>query len=236
MEAFHAVRPLLSAEEGRKHLSSDPMDFFALCALYMIKAFNGNYSDTRCEVMREVSFEKTHAKLEAAEVSLKERDEELNSYKEALSAEEVKCHKLQEEKQTVVLEHVKSCNTLEAELEKLKHNHSSLAKDVEDTRSTKLEAVKRAEAAEAHAEEGDLFVGKESVVAVYGIVTRFHGDFPQLVDMYNQFKKAWPEAYFEGLSVDSPLAETPTEDIEVAGEGDEVAEEAADDKPHLKCL
>ncbi|GAA0163771.1 hypothetical protein LIER_19559 [Lithospermum erythrorhizon] len=37
MEAFHAVHPLLSAEEEQKNPSSDPMDAFALSALYMIK-------------------------------------------------------------------------------------------------------------------------------------------------------------------------------------------------------
>ncbi|GAA0172567.1 hypothetical protein LIER_26368 [Lithospermum erythrorhizon] len=37
MEVFHAVQPLLSSEEGRKHPSSDPMDAFALFSLYMIK-------------------------------------------------------------------------------------------------------------------------------------------------------------------------------------------------------
>ncbi|GAA0160812.1 hypothetical protein LIER_39109 [Lithospermum erythrorhizon] len=39
IEAFHAVRPLLSDEEGRKYPSSDPMDAFSLPALYMIRVF-----------------------------------------------------------------------------------------------------------------------------------------------------------------------------------------------------
>ncbi|GAA0157073.1 hypothetical protein LIER_14416 [Lithospermum erythrorhizon] len=66
-----------------------------------------------------MSFEKAKEDLEAAQVSLKERDEELNSCKEALSAEEVKCRKLQEEKQVMELEHVKRCSALEVDLEKL---------------------------------------------------------------------------------------------------------------------
>ncbi|GAA0165232.1 hypothetical protein LIER_20687 [Lithospermum erythrorhizon] len=183
----------------RKHPSSDPMDAFSLSALYMIK----------------VSSKKTHAELEAAQVCLNERDEELNSCKEALSAEEAKCHKLREEKQTMELEHVKSCSTLEAELEKLKRDQSSLGEDVEGSRSAVLAATTRAEEAEAHAaeakarlspvdeevaqqvaefkdsEEGDLFVGKESASAF--------NNFPPLAGMYNEFKKSWSAEYFEGL-------------------------------------
>ncbi|GAA0153590.1 hypothetical protein LIER_37702 [Lithospermum erythrorhizon] len=98
MEAFHAVHPLLSIEEGRKHLSSDPMDVFALLSMPIYACR---------ELMKEVWYEKTHAKLEATQVSLKERDEELNSYKEALSAEEVKYQNLQEEKLKLEAELVK---------------------------------------------------------------------------------------------------------------------------------
>ncbi|GAA0158105.1 hypothetical protein LIER_15215 [Lithospermum erythrorhizon] len=199
MEAFHVVRSLLSAEEGRKHPSSDPIDVFALFALYMTKALNANYAYTRREVMKEVSSEKTQ---KATQVSLKGKDEELNSCKEALSAEETKCHKLREEKQAMEFEHVKSCSTLEPKLEKLMRDQSSLAKDVEDSRSAVVAATVRAEEAEAHAaevearllrvdeevarrvakfkdsEEGDLFIGKESTTVVFGFVTKFLSDFP----------------------------------------------------------
>ncbi|GAA0154142.1 hypothetical protein LIER_12211 [Lithospermum erythrorhizon] len=90
------VHPLLSAEEGWKHPSSDPMDAFSLSTLYMIK-----YAATRREAMREISSEKTQADLESAQVSLKEREEELNSTKDALSAEKQRCKKLREEKQAM---------------------------------------------------------------------------------------------------------------------------------------
>ncbi|GAA0145443.1 hypothetical protein LIER_36130 [Lithospermum erythrorhizon] len=77
-------------------------------------------------------------------LSLKEREEELYSAKEALYAQELKCKQLQEEKQTMELNHAKNYSTLEAEMLKLKNDHSSLAKNVEDSRSTCLEATKRA--------------------------------------------------------------------------------------------
>ncbi|GAA0167019.1 hypothetical protein LIER_22046 [Lithospermum erythrorhizon] len=218
MEAFHVVRPLLLAEEGRKHPSSDPMDAFALSAFYMIKALNANYVYTRREVMKEVSSEKTQAKLKVAQVSLNERDEELNSCKEALSAEKVKRHKLQKEKQAMELEDVKSCNTLEAELEKLKPDQSSLAKDVEDTRSAKLEAIKKGEVVKARASE------------VETRLSQMDAEIDRRLRSLKIFKEAWPEPYFEGLFVDSHLAETPTENVEATREGDEVAEEAVDDE------
>ncbi|GAA0152063.1 hypothetical protein LIER_10637 [Lithospermum erythrorhizon] len=129
MEAFHMVHPLLSVEEGGKHNSSNPMDAFAFSALYMIKDLNANYAYTRRE----------------------EREEELNSAKKALSAEELKCNQLQEEKHAMELEHANRYNTLEAEMMKLKRDHSSLAKDVEDSRSASLEVTRRAEDAEARA-------------------------------------------------------------------------------------
>ncbi|GAA0166852.1 hypothetical protein LIER_21916 [Lithospermum erythrorhizon] len=127
------------------------------------------------ELLKDASSEKTQAELEVAHVSLIERGEELHSCKEALSAEE--------------------------------------AKYVEDTRSAKLEAINRAEVAEARAseaetrmsqmdaeiarrveefkdsEEGDLFVGKESATAVAEFLAKFSHDFPQLANMFNQFKK-----------------------------------------------
>ncbi|GAA0149301.1 hypothetical protein LIER_08515 [Lithospermum erythrorhizon] len=84
--------------------------------------------------MKEVSAEKTQEELEAAQVSLKEREEELNSAKEALSAMELKVKNLQEEKHAMELEHAKRYNILEAEMLKRKSDHSSLAKDVENSR------------------------------------------------------------------------------------------------------
>ncbi|GAA0145745.1 hypothetical protein LIER_05869 [Lithospermum erythrorhizon] len=200
------------------------MDTFALSALYMIKALNAQYVEIRREEMREISSEKTQPELEAAQVSLKEREEKLNSAKDALSAEQLKYQKLQEAKNTIKIEHVKRCRTLEAELEKLRSDQSSLAKDVEDSHSTRCEGIKKAKIAEARAskvetrlsqvyeevaqrvaefkdsEEGDLVVGKESAAVV---------------------------EYFEGLSVVTPLIEAPGENIEFAGEGGEVAERVA---------
>ncbi|GAA0157127.1 hypothetical protein LIER_14459 [Lithospermum erythrorhizon] len=126
------------------------------------------------------------------------------------------------------LDHVKRCNALEVNLEKLKRNQSTLAKDVEDSRSARLEAIKRAEVVEDRAlrsetllsqmdaelgrrveefkdsKEGDLFVGKESAATVAGFVAKFLGDFPQLADMLDQFKSEWPHEYCVGSSVGSP--------------------------------
>ncbi|GAA0161178.1 hypothetical protein LIER_39183 [Lithospermum erythrorhizon] len=178
MEAFQAVHLLLSAQEGRKHVSSDPMEAFALSTVYMIKALNANYSYTRRELLKEAASEKT-------------------------------------------------CNTLKADLERLKSDQSTLAKDIKDSRSAAVAATKRAEDAEVRATRAK--ARKASDAVVYGFVTRFLGDFPQLVSMYNQFKEAWRETYFEGLFVDCPHAETPIENIGAAMEGDEVLEEAADE-------
>ncbi|GAA0145441.1 hypothetical protein LIER_36129 [Lithospermum erythrorhizon] len=72
-------------------------------------------------------------------------------------------------------------------------------------------------------EKGDLFMDKEAAAAVYGFVTQFLGGLPQLADMYNEFKKGWPEIYFEGLS-DSPITEAYAEDVEGPTEGGEVVE------------
>ncbi|GAA0163772.1 hypothetical protein LIER_19560 [Lithospermum erythrorhizon] len=66
--------------------SSSPTPFLT-SVLY---ALNVQYAATRCEAMREISSEKTQSELEAAQVWLKEKDEELNSAKEALSVEELK--------------------------------------------------------------------------------------------------------------------------------------------------
>ncbi|GAA0152095.1 hypothetical protein LIER_37420 [Lithospermum erythrorhizon] len=180
-------------------------------------ALNANYAYKDREVMKEISSEKTQEELGAAQVSLKEREEELNSAKEALSAEELKCQKLQEEKQAMELEHAKRYNALEAEMEKLKSNQSSLGKDI---RLSRIEEFKESE-------EGDLFIGKESAAAVAGFVTKFLSDCLQLVGMYNQFQKAWPEEYFEGLVVGSPLVEAPAENIDTANVGGDIAEEDA---------
>ncbi|GAA0170035.1 hypothetical protein LIER_24385 [Lithospermum erythrorhizon] len=106
--SFSCCSSLLSAGEGRKHPTSDLMDAFALCALYMIKALNASYACTRHELLKDASFEKTQEELENAQVSLKEREEELNSAKEALSAEELKCKQHQEETQTMELDHAKN--------------------------------------------------------------------------------------------------------------------------------
>ncbi|GAA0155553.1 hypothetical protein LIER_13255 [Lithospermum erythrorhizon] len=228
--AFHAIHLLLLAEEGRKHPSNDPLDVFALSAIYMIKALNTNYACTTRELLKEMSSEKALEDLTAAQVSLKEKDEELTNCKEALSTEDVGCRKLQEE------------NSLEAELEKLKCYQSTLTNDVEDSRAATVAATKRAEDAETRAmsdesrlsqvdeevawrvaafkdnEEGDLFVGKESAAGVFGFVTKFLNDYPQLVGMYNEFKKPWPAEYFEGLSVESLLessTEVAEEEVEV---------------------
>ncbi|GAA0167630.1 hypothetical protein LIER_22516 [Lithospermum erythrorhizon] len=137
MEAFHAVHPLLSADEGRKHPSSDSMDAFALFSLYMIKALNAQYALTCHEAMREISSEKMQVG-----------------------------------------------GPIVAEF-----------KDSEDS---------------------VLFVGKESAAVVVDFVTKFLGDFPQLLDIFNKFKEDWPVEYFEGLSMDAPLAEAPTKTTEAA--------------------
>ncbi|GAA0172694.1 hypothetical protein LIER_26466 [Lithospermum erythrorhizon] len=100
------------------------------------------------------------------------------------------------------LEHVKRCSTLEEDLEKLRSDQASLAKEVEDSRSMVVEATKRAEDAETRAlkaetllkqadamadrnvaefkesEERDLLVGTESTVAVTGFVNKFQSEFP----------------------------------------------------------
>ncbi|GAA0157128.1 hypothetical protein LIER_14460 [Lithospermum erythrorhizon] len=72
----------LSIEDG--HLWNNRMEAFHV-------ALNANYAYTRREMLKEMSSEKMLEDLDAAQVSLKERDEELNSYKEALSDKEVKC-------------------------------------------------------------------------------------------------------------------------------------------------
>ncbi|GAA0139786.1 hypothetical protein LIER_01264 [Lithospermum erythrorhizon] len=212
MEAFHAVHQLLSAKEGRKHPAGDPIDAFAFSTLYMIKALNASYASTRRELLKDASSEKMQEDLEAAQVSLKEMDEELNSCKEALSAEEAKCHKLREGKQAMELQHAKNCSTLEAELEKLKRDQSTLLKDVEDSRLARLEAIKRAEIAEDVLSKQKLACRKR-MRKLPGFVAKFLGDCPQLAGMFGQLKSEWPDEYFEGLSV-----ALPAEDVEVSGE------------------
>ncbi|GAA0143878.1 hypothetical protein LIER_04458 [Lithospermum erythrorhizon] len=197
-------------------------------------ALNANYAYTRREVMKDVSAEKTQEKSEAVQVSPKEREEELNSAKEALSAEDLKSKNLQEEKQAMELKHAKRYNTLEAEMLKLKSDHSSLAKDVENSRAANVGATKRAEDAEARAlkaeeclkqvvadverriatyteiAEFDLLVGKESVAAIINFVGKFQEECPQLLDFFDCFKTDWT-AYFEDMP-------TPGETAEVFGE------------------
>ncbi|GAA0154182.1 hypothetical protein LIER_37819 [Lithospermum erythrorhizon] len=199
MKAPYILPNGLSIEDG--HLWNNRMEAFHVghppLLVDMIKAFNASYAYTRQELLKEMSFEKALKDLEAAQVSLKKRDEELTSCKEALSAEKWKCRKLQEQKQAMELEHPK---------------RGSLA-------GGRIQRQLR----------GNLFVSKESSTTIFGFVTKFLSDFPQLAGMYNEFKKAWPAEYFEDLSVDSSLAETPAENTEVASEGDEVAADVGDD-------
>ncbi|GAA0144055.1 hypothetical protein LIER_35861 [Lithospermum erythrorhizon] len=106
-------------------------------------------------------------------------------------------------------------SSLEAELEKVKRDHSILAKDVEHSHAAAVAATKRSKDAEAHA--------KSAEARLLQVDEEFLSDCPQLAGMYNEFKKEWPAEYFEGLFVDSRLGETPAKNGEVAAEGDEVA-------------
>ncbi|GAA0142604.1 hypothetical protein LIER_03463 [Lithospermum erythrorhizon] len=172
------------------------------------------------------------AELEAAQVSLKERDEELNSAKEAPIREGTK-----------------------------KSDHSSLAKDVKNSLSARVEATKRAEDPEAHAlkaeeclkqvdaeverhvseytetAEFDLIVGKESAAAIVNFVNKFQEEFPQILDLFNRFKVDWPE-YFEGMPAPGETAEVfgKSPDREAAGgkiaekEGSSLEDATVDDE------
>ncbi|GAA0152370.1 hypothetical protein LIER_10870 [Lithospermum erythrorhizon] len=124
-------------------------------------------------------------------------------------------------------------------MDKLKSDHSSLAKDMEDSRSARVEATKRDESVEARAlkaeerlkqvesevekrvaaytktAEFDIILGKESAATVINVVDKFQGECPQLLGLFNRFKGDWPE-YFEGMSMD-----VPGETIEVADESAE---------------
>ncbi|GAA0154141.1 hypothetical protein LIER_12210 [Lithospermum erythrorhizon] len=132
-------------------------------------------------------------------------------------------------------------------MEKLRGDRASIAKDVEESRSAAVAETYRTEEAEARAseaesrlsqvdaevarkfyefkesEECNLLVGKESAAAAVGFVTKFLGEFPQLLDLFNKFKDDWPEEYFEGMSVVIPLIETPDETTEVVDATNEVA-------------
>ncbi|GAA0142036.1 hypothetical protein LIER_35504 [Lithospermum erythrorhizon] len=188
METFHAGHPVFSAEEGRKHPTIDPLDAFALSTLYMIKTHHLK----RCK-----------RSLEVAQISLKEKEEELNSAKEALFGEKLKCKQIQEEKQAAELNHAKKYITLEAEMLKVKSHHSSLAKDMEDSRSARLEAIKRAEVAEARSYKAENRL----------ICGQVHRRLPSVGRYVQPIKKEWPEEYFEGISVSSPI-----ENVEAPGE------------------
>ncbi|GAA0173286.1 hypothetical protein LIER_26938 [Lithospermum erythrorhizon] len=135
MEAFHAIHPLLSAEEGRRHLSSEPMDAFALSALYMIKDVEDSRS-TRVEAVKR-----------AEDRALKDET-------------------------------------------RLSQMDAEIAWRVEEFKDS---------------EEGDLFMAKESAVAVACFVANLLGDFPQLA----------------GFSVGSPIENVgaPGEQVMAPGEG-----------------
>ncbi|GAA0173570.1 hypothetical protein LIER_27158 [Lithospermum erythrorhizon] len=135
--------------------------------------------------MRDISSKKTQADLESAQVLMKKKEEELTSAKDALSVKQLISKKLGEENKAMKLEHAKRSSALEAPLEKLRGDRAFLAKDVEDSRSTAMAAIKRAEDPKPRALE-------------------VQSRLSQLVGMFNQFKKEWPEEYFEGLSVGTP--------------------------------
>ncbi|GAA0139094.1 hypothetical protein LIER_00710 [Lithospermum erythrorhizon] len=124
-----------------------------------------------------------------------ERDEELNSCKEVLSAEEVKCQQLQEKKQATKLEHVNRCITLEADLEKLKRDQSTLAKDVEDSRSTTVAVTKRDEDAKTRAKNTEARLSQ-----VDDEVARQVAEFKDSEEVISSW--LWYAEYFEGLSVE----------------------------------
>ncbi|GAA0177998.1 hypothetical protein LIER_29779 [Lithospermum erythrorhizon] len=81
--------PYSLPDERRKYPTSDLVDAFALSVLYMIKALNASYACTLLELLKDASIEKMQEEFENAQVSLKQTEEELNSAKEALSAEEL---------------------------------------------------------------------------------------------------------------------------------------------------
>ncbi|GAA0145626.1 hypothetical protein LIER_05779 [Lithospermum erythrorhizon] len=107
---------------------------------------------------------------------------------------------------------------------------------VAEDRASKAEAclnqvyaeVERWVAEYTESAEFDLLVGKESAAGVVGFVTKFRGEFPQLLDLFTCFKVDWPE-YFEGMSVATPPIEAEAKTVEVADEGAEEEVVAADD-------
>ncbi|GAA0169780.1 hypothetical protein LIER_24186 [Lithospermum erythrorhizon] len=132
--------------------------------------------------------------------------------------EEKKCERLREEKQTAEVEQAKRCSALEAELDKLKRDHASLVKDVEDSRSAAVAEAKRAEEAEARASKAETLLNQVDA----------ESECPQLLDVFARFKKDWFEEYFEGLLLSSLRIcnQAPAEVTEVAagGIGEEPAE------------
>ncbi|GAA0173012.1 hypothetical protein LIER_26717 [Lithospermum erythrorhizon] len=116
--------------------------------------------------------------------------------------------KLQEKKQAMEIEHAKRYSTLETEMQKVKSDHSSFVKDMENSRSAKVEANKRADETEDHALKTE----------------------ERLKEVDNEVERR-PE-YFETMSMDAPevadettARETPVEEV-VEGEVDAVDKEA----------
>ncbi|GAA0165418.1 hypothetical protein LIER_20825 [Lithospermum erythrorhizon] len=172
----------LSVSEG--HLFNKRMEAFHA-------ALNAQYAATRREAMRDLSSEKREMELEAARVSLKERVEELNSAKSALSPDGA------------------------GEVE----DQSSLTKDVEDSRSARLEAINRAEVAKARPFEAETRLSQFDEEVAQRVA-----EFKDSEEGDLFFNGDWPEEYFEGLSVVTPLIEAPGETTEVADQGGEIAE------------
>ncbi|GAA0167608.1 hypothetical protein LIER_22497 [Lithospermum erythrorhizon] len=96
---------MLLPYEEKKNPPTDSMDAFALFSLYMVKALKVVFTSACREAMNSISTEQTQIELESTQLSLKEREEELNSGKDALAIEKQKCLKLCEEKQAVELEY-----------------------------------------------------------------------------------------------------------------------------------
>ncbi|GAA0146108.1 hypothetical protein LIER_06137 [Lithospermum erythrorhizon] len=124
-----------------------------------------------------------------------------------------------EEKKAIEVEHSKRCSALErAEaVEVCAFKAENLLKQLDGEVDRRVAQCKdRA--------DFDLLVGKESVAAVVGFVTKFQNEDPKLLDLFTCFKAEWPEEYFEDLLV----ATTPSETlVEVAEVANEMAEEPA---------
>ncbi|GAA0187474.1 hypothetical protein LIER_34762 [Lithospermum erythrorhizon] len=112
-------------------------------------------------------------------------------------------------------------------------------KDVENSRSDRVDATKRAEDAKARALKAEERIKQvdvgEFAAAVVNFVNKFQEEFPQLLDLFNRFKVDWP-AYFEGMLALGETVEVSVEDLEreaasgkVDGEEDAAPEEATVD-------